>query len=86
MSNAPCTATAAERADDSVDMGTGFDCFDLASRTANATLGLEQRHARMTLLATMERHGFKNYAREWWHFAYVKAPRGRNYDFPIAPR
>lgn len=85
-SDAPCTAPAAQRGDDSVDMGTGFDCFDLASRTANAAIGAEQRRARMTLLVAMERHGFKNYAREWWHFAYVNAPRGRSHDFPILPR
>jgi D-alanyl-D-alanine dipeptidase len=85
-STAPCTASAIERGDDGVDMGTGFDCFDARSHTTNIDISPEQRQARMILHAAMERGGFMNYAREWWHFAYVKAPRGASYDVPIPPR
>ena len=82
----PCTAPAAERAPDtSLDMGTGFDCFDPKSFTRSAAITGEQRRARDTLLAAMRKRGFHNYFREWWHFNFGPQP-ARAYDFPIGPR
>jgi D-alanyl-D-alanine dipeptidase len=81
-----CTGPAAQRAPDtSIDMGTGFDCFDTRSHTASTAISSEQKRARATLLAAMRQHGFKNYFREWWHFTY-SVPDARSYDVPIAPR
>jgi zinc D-Ala-D-Ala dipeptidase len=81
----PCTAPAAARSpDNSVDMGTGFDCFDPASYTASTLISAEQRHQRKILLDAMRKQGFRNYFREWWHFSY-SAP-GRSYDFSIRSR
>lgn len=83
---APCTAPAAQRAPDtSLDMGTGFDCFDVRTHTANGAISPEQKRIRGLLGAAMRAHGFKNYFREWWHFTYGGAP-ARPYDFPIVPR
>ena len=66
-----CTGPAAARApDDSVDMGTGFDCFDSKAYTASTAITGEQRRWRDTLKEAMSRHGLANYAREWWHFSY----------------
>jgi len=80
-----CTAPAAERSpDNSVDMGTGYDCFDNRSHTASGGLSAEQRRWRNTLLDAMRRQGFYNYHREWWHFSYSGSHRGA-YDFPIRP-
>jgi D-alanyl-D-alanine dipeptidase len=80
-----CAGPAAQRApDDSLDMGTGYDCLDPASHTANGAIGEEQRRNRNKLVAAMRKHGFKNYFREWWHFSYG-APAGY-YDVPIGPR
>ena len=80
-----CVAPAAQREpDDSLDMGTGYDCLDTASHTANATITAEQRRHRDALVAAMRKRGFKNYFREWWHFSYG-APGGA-YDVPISPR
>jgi zinc D-Ala-D-Ala dipeptidase len=80
-----CTGPAAQRApDDSLDMGTGFDCLDPASHTANGAIGGEQRRHRATLVAAMRRRGFKNYFREWWHFSY--GTPAAYYDVPIGPR
>jgi D-alanyl-D-alanine dipeptidase len=80
-----CTAPASERApDDSIDMGTGFDCFDPKSFTANGTISAEQRHWRDVLLAAMHKQGLKNYFREWWHFTDGPQPP-HGYDFVIAP-
>jgi D-alanyl-D-alanine dipeptidase len=66
-------------------MGTGFDCFDARSHTANAAIGTQQKRAREKLLAAMRAQGFHNYFREWWHFTYGPKP-AQLYDFPIAPR
>ena len=87
----PCTAPAAQRApDNSLDMGTGFDCFDVKSHTSSGAITAEQKRARGLLLAAMRAHGFKNYFREWWHFTYGAQPRQaydrKAYDVPIAPR
>jgi D-alanyl-D-alanine dipeptidase len=83
----PCTGPAAARApDNSVDMGTGYDCFDAASYTASSAIGAEPRRWRAALVAVMTRHGFKNYFREWWHFAFAGRAPAAHYDFPIPPR
>jgi D-alanyl-D-alanine dipeptidase len=82
----PCMAPIAQRApDNGVDMGTGFDCFDKRSHTASAAISARQKHWRKVLVAAMQAHGFRNYAREWWHFGFGPRPR-RVYDFPIAAR
>ena len=83
----PCTGPAAKRApDNGVDMGTGFDCFDVRSYGANRAINSEQRRWRNVLNAAMRRHGFANYFREWWHYSYGAAPEPRAYDFAIVPR
>ena len=83
----PCTAPQAQRApDDSLDMGTGFDCFDTKSHTRDATIVPAQAANRALLLAVMRRHGFTNYKREWWHFSFNSADDGEAFDLPIRPR
>ena len=83
----PCTGPAAQRSpDDSIDMGTGYDCFDVASHTASAAITPEQRRWRNQLVSAMGKRGFRNYHREWWHFTYRGAGAGGQYDFPIRPR
>jgi D-alanyl-D-alanine dipeptidase len=81
----PCTAPADKRApDNTLDMGTGFDCFDDASRTASLAIAPEPQRRRALLVAAMRARGFHNYFREWWHFSF--GARGRTHDFPIASR
>jgi len=60
--------------DNSIDMGTGFDCFHEMSHPANNRVGLQQRVNRMLLKTLMEKHGFKNYDKEWWHFTLKGEP------------
>ena len=82
-----CIAPAAQRApDDSLDMGTGFDCFDTRSHTRSPRITPGQRAARERLRAAMTRHGFRNYAPEWWHYSYPAADPGVAFDVPIEPR
>jgi len=81
----PCTGPAAQRApDNSLDMGTGYDCFDGMSSTFASNITAEQNRARNALNDAMRKHGFKSYFREWWHFSFGKA--GTGYDVPITGR
>ena len=82
-----CTGPAAKRApDNSIDMGTGFDCFDTRSYSASKENSAEQKHWRGLLHTAMHRSGFVNYFREWWHYSYTGALDPRAYDFEIKPR
>ncbi len=81
----PCTGPAAARAPDtSLDMGTGFDCFDDKAHTASGAITAEQMRRRALLVAAMRKRGFRNYFREWWHFSFGARP-AQAYDFAIAP-
>ncbi len=67
-----------------MDMGTAFDCFDPMSQTRASGLGQLHRNNRDFLVTVMKRHGFKNYAGEWWHFTYVREASPKSYfDFAI---
>lgn len=82
-----CVEPANTRApDNSLDMGTSFDCFSTRSYTHSPMITSEQRARRQILLRAMTRHGFKNYRREWWHFSYPSADTRMEYDFPIDTR
>jgi len=54
--------------DNSLDMGTGFDCFHELSHTENKNIGQQQKINRLLLKSLMEKHGFRNYDKEWWHY------------------
>jgi len=70
--------------DNSIDMGTGFDCFHERSHTANSKIGVPQRINRLLLKTLMEKQGFKNYEKEWWHFTLREEPFPDTYfDFVI---
>jgi D-alanyl-D-alanine dipeptidase len=70
--------------DNSIDMGTGLDCLDEASHTMNPALPLEARRNRLLLKTLMEKHGFENYWREWWHFSLINEPYPDTYfNFPV---
>lgn len=70
--------------DNSIDMGTGFDCFNELSHTANRNTGEKQRINRLLLKTIMEKHGFVNYEMEWWHFTLKNEPYPDTYfDFVI---
>lgn len=82
-----CTAPQKKRApDNSVDMGTGFDCFDELSHTANPQIAPKQRHWRQALVQAMKAEGFANYPLEWWHFSMAVEGFDKHLDFPVSPR
>ena len=80
-----CKLPADQRfADNSLDMGVGYDCFDTLSWTDDDRIGPSQRAHRLLLKSLMEKHGFQNYPREWWHYSLVDEPFPDTYfDFPI---
>lgn len=80
-----CTLPAGVRfADNSLDMGTGFDCFDTLSHPDNPDIGPSQRAHRLLLKTLMEKHGFRHYDKEWWHFTLVNEPYPDTYfNFPV---
>ena len=82
-----CHRPKSERyADNSLDFGTGYDCFHEHSHTAHRAIQGEARSNRLMLVSAMKRHGFRNYRKEWWHFHLVKEPYRRSYfEFPIRP-
>lgn len=84
----PCTAPADTRPwDNSLEMGTGFDCFDPQSWTESMAVGPQARANRLLLRALMEAEGFVNYPQEWWHFTLANEPYPeQRFDFPVRRR
>lgn len=80
-----CFAPEDERfPDNSVDMGTGYDCFDTLSHTLDPRIKGEQRANRLLLKDTMERAGFTNLPEEWWHFTLDDETFPDTFfDFPV---
>ncbi len=67
-----------------LDMGTGYDCFDPLANTTDPNVDLRAQRRRLRLVSIMERHGFDNYAKEWWHFTLRDEPYPDTYfDFPV---
>ncbi|MFH1139933.1 MAG: M15 family metallopeptidase [Pseudomonadota bacterium] len=80
-----CQLPAARRfKDNGIDMGTGFDCFSELSHTRNPAIGPTQRVNRLLLASLMDKHGFDNYRKEWWHYTLRDEPyKDKFFDFPI---
>ncbi len=80
-----CFAPVGERfPDNSVDMGTGYDCFDPLSHTDNPAITGSARHHRDLLRATLADAGFRNLPEDWWHFTLNDEPFPDTYfDFPV---
>jgi D-alanyl-D-alanine dipeptidase len=62
-------------------MGTRFDSFSTRAHTINAT-GDTLRN-RLRLKRAMEREGFRNYRREWWHYDYPPLTGATLLDVPL---
>jgi D-alanyl-D-alanine dipeptidase len=83
---ADCTGPEHLRApDNSVDMGTGYDCSDAMAHTDSKAITPSQRKWRQTLVSAMAKQGFVNYRLEWWHFSLLP-PGNTAFDFPVTRR
>ncbi|MFB6850350.1 M15 family metallopeptidase [Streptomyces sp. NPDC056373] len=82
----PCFASKGARfPDNSIDMGTGFDCFDTLSHTLDPRVQGAQRANRLLLKNTLEGLGFVNLPEEWWHYTFKPEAHPDTYfDFPVA--
>lgn len=82
---ADCAAPVAERfGDNTIDMGTGYDCFDTLAHTLDPRVQGEQLKNRLLLKEGLERQGFENYENEWWHYTFQPETYPDTYfDFPV---
>ena len=62
-------------------MGTGYD--DLGPRAHTLAARGRALSNRLTLLDAMQRHGFTNYRREWWHFEHSSGASARYLDLTL---
>ena len=79
-----CTLPKGERFEDgTIDLGTGYDCLDVAGSTSNPLVGAQALRNRQLLKSAMMKAGFRPYAREWWHFELAHEPFNHGFDFDI---
>lgn len=80
-----CTAVYDKRFNDnSIDMGTGFDCLDPHAHFTSDGITLVAKHNRALLREVMEKYGFAPYINEWWHFTLANEPFPDQYfDFEV---
>ena len=69
---------------ENLDMGGIFDFFGPESWSAAPTPKPSQRANRLLLRSLMEKHGFRHYDKEWWHFTLNNEPYPQTYfDFVV---
>jgi D-alanyl-D-alanine dipeptidase len=81
-----CTAPYSHRfRDNSIDMGTGYDCMDELSYPENSNVSRKVWQNRMMLRQVMMKYGFQPYSKEWWHFTLENEPYPQTYfNFTVA--
>ena len=63
----------------SVEMGTIYDFLDPLSNTKNPKIKKELLENRMILVNIMQKAGFRNYSKEWWHYTLNNEPNKNQY-------
>ena len=58
-----------------LEMGTGFDNFSDTAHHGFNKLTDETLRNRKLLRTLMEKHGFRAYEKEWWHYSWPEAGR-----------
>ncbi len=70
-----------------LDMGERFDFLGERSNTAFEGISETAKDNRSLLKTIMEKHGFENYWREWWHYSLKGEPFTRtpedHFNFPV---
>ena len=70
--------------DNSLDMGSSYDCFHEISHTGSTIITPQQRANRLLLKSLMEKQGFRNYYKEWWHYNFINETFPETYfNFPV---
>lgn len=57
-----------------LDMGSAWDFFDPLAHTSARNIPEQARRNRLLLRALMEKHGFRNFPSEWWHYTLADEP------------
>jgi zinc D-Ala-D-Ala dipeptidase len=71
--------------DNSIDMGTGYDCLDKTASPNNKTISKKGQANRLLLRQIMMKYGFIPNEKEWWHFSLKKEPFPKTYfNFPVS--
>lgn len=65
--------------DNSIDMGTRFDCLDPSAHFHYTKQSKSQFANRKRLRSIMRRAGFMPYSKEWWHFSLRNEPFPKHY-------
>jgi D-alanyl-D-alanine dipeptidase len=80
-----CTEIVGKRfPDNSLDFGTGFDCFSVVSHVQYIALNEQIKANRLLLSTLMQQAGFVGIETEWWHFTLKNEPYPNTYfNFPI---
>lgn len=67
-----------------IDMGGPYDFFGEISHHETKLINTTQKANRKLLKSVMEKHGFKAYDVEWWHYTLKDEPYPDTYfDFPV---
>ena len=66
-----------------IPMGTGFDHFSDTAHHGFKELPPHILQNRIFLKSIMEKHGFKPYAEEWWHYSWPDPQRFEILDIPF---
>ncbi|MBE5787130.1 MAG: peptidase M15 [Clostridiales bacterium] len=67
-----------------LDMGTGFDYFGKRAWHGAKGVTAEQAENRALLRRVMEKHGFRFFEKEWWHYKLLGEPfPDKAFDFPV---
>lgn len=67
-----------------LDMGSPYDFFGISSHISYDSLSDQQKKNRQLLQRVMNKHGFRSYSKEWWHFTLRGEPFPKTFfDFPV---
>ncbi|RST63382.1 peptidase M15 [Candidatus Aquarickettsia rohweri] len=67
-----------------LEMGGIFDLFDEISHTATPNIPDIAKKNRLLLKSIMEKFGFKNLWKEWWHYTLIDEPfKDQYFDFMV---
>ncbi len=81
--SAHSTGVAVDLALVGLDFGTSFDLFDEASGARSLAISEDAKRNRAELFALMQRHGFVNFDKEWWHFTLEGLNGVEPHDFEV---
>ena len=70
--------------DNSINMGTGYDCLDKTAHVFYKQIPRTAKFNRYQLRKIMLSNGFYPYNKEWWHYTLRNEPFKRTYfNFPV---